>query len=79
MKSEPPLDDIRPPQFPQVGDLIDVQGCKTMRLSNDLHTLVITDDLDDDHHDHLLCATQDGEKDNIIILRSEIIDWRKNP
>ena len=76
MKSEPPLEDTRPPQYPQVGDLIDVQGCKTMGLSHDLHTLAITR-IRDDFLYH--CSTFDGEKGDILVWSCEIIDWRKNP
>ena len=76
MRGEPPLNEDFPPQFPQVGDLIDVQGCKTMGLSHDLHTLAITK-IRDDFLFH--CSTLDGEKDDILVWSCEIIDWRKNP
>ncbi len=77
MKNEPALDDISPPQFPQVGDFVDVYGEISMGLSSDMHTLVITKVADG--YSLFDCATQDGEKDNIQIFPSEIIDWRKNP
>ena len=77
MKGEPSLNEDFPPQFPQVGDFVDVYGEISMGLSSDMHTLVITKIADG--YSLFDCATQDGEKDNIQIFPSEIIDWRKNP
>jgi hypothetical protein len=56
---------------------VDVEGEISMGLSSDMHTLVITKIADG--YSLFDCATQDGEKDNIQIFPSEIIDWRKNP
>ena len=81
MKTEPPLEDTSPVRFPQVGDLLDVQGEISMGLADGLHTLVITNVKEEYYNVPVLyeCATQDGEKDNIQIFPSELIDWRKNP
>ena len=81
MKNEPPLEDTSPVQFPQVGDFVDVEGEISMGLADGLHTLVITNIREEDDDVQVLydCSTQDGEKDNIQIFPSEIIDWRKNP
>jgi hypothetical protein len=75
LKNEPALDDIRPPEYPQVGDLLVVQGDKRMGLSKGLHSLAITR-----KRDEFLfhCSTLDGEKDDILIWAFEIIDWRKS-
>jgi hypothetical protein len=83
MKGEPPLEEYLPPPFPQVGDFVDVYGDVEIGLADGLHTLVITK-ISGGHSqwfydDPFDCATQDGEKDNIQIFPSEIIDWRKNP
>ena len=77
MKSEPALDDIRPPEYPHVGDFVVVQGDDVLGLAPGLHTLAITNIRDG--YSLFDCSTQDGEKDNIQIDPSEIIDWRKNP
>ena len=77
MKSEPPLEDPTAVGFPQLGDFVDVYGQISMGLADGLHTLVITKI--GGGYSLFDCATQDGEKDNIQIFPSEIIDWRKNP
>jgi hypothetical protein len=56
---------------------VDVYGEISMGLADGLHTLVITKIADG--YSLFDCATQDGEKDNIQIFPSELIDWRKNP
>ena len=77
MKGEPPPEEYLPPPFPQVGDFVDVYGDPNqMGLADGLHTLVITKI--SDGYSLFDCATQDGEKDNIQIFPSEIIDWRKS-
>jgi hypothetical protein len=77
LKNEPTLDDIRPPEFPNVGDFLVVQGDAMLGLSPGLHSLVITNIRDG--YSLFDCATPDGEKDNIQIFPSEIIDWSRNP
>ncbi len=84
MKNEPALDDIREiVTLPlEVGDFIDVYGDPMIGLAPGLHTLAITNIRTETTYDGAVlfdCATKDGEKDNIQIFPSEIIDWRKNP
>jgi hypothetical protein len=76
MKGEPALDDIRPPEFPNVGDFLVVQGDAMLGLSPGLHSLVITNIRDG--YSLFDCATPDGELE-LQIFPSEIIDWSRNP
>ncbi len=76
MKGEPPLNEDFPPQFPQVGDEIDVQGDAILHLAPGLHKLIIVGIRDG--YSLFDCATPDGELE-LQIFPSEIIDWRKTP
>ena len=78
MKNEPALDDIRPRQYPQVGDEIDVQGDAVLHLAPGLHKLIIVGIREYHGYNLFDCATPDGELE-LQICPSEIIDWRKNP
>ena len=77
MKGEPPLNEYLLAKYPLPGDFVVVQGEVSMGLADGLHELVITKI--SDGYSLFDCSTQDGEKDNIQIDPSEIIDWRKNP